>query len=88
MCVATASAANTSTLRGDQPGIALCQNWGSSMYASGGLLEPLATWNAVYPGLPSKYGTVAEITINFPYVLCGKQVQLQLATRSHTTAEV
>ena len=63
---------NKTTPRGDKPGIALCQVWHPSAAsineATGGLLEPFATWNNVYPGERTPSGDAAVMDINFPYV--------------------
>lgn len=72
---------NTTTPRGEQPGIGMCQTWYPAAdvmnWASGGLLEPFATWNGVYPfaGAPGKQ---AEMWINLPFGAAWRNTRLTL----------
>lgn len=70
VCFPLETAINSTTPRGDQPGIALCQSWHTSSttinYASGGLLEPLAIWNGDYPYNPTSMRK-AVMQVNYPY---------------------
>lgn len=64
-CHETATAENRTTPHGTAPQLAMCQVWDAGMWATGGLLEPFATWNGNYPGSTTGKNSVAEI--NFPY---------------------
>lgn len=51
----------------------MCQTWPASddpdltLYAMGGLLEPYATWNGIFPGEKNSDGEPARMDIQLGY---------------------